>query len=152
MAITLEANYSKKLGLPQYSSHQYSVTVRTEVSDLSQVDDESSRLYRQLQNAVDRDIQDSGFLPGSDDLPPVAPFERQPRVRTTAASEQWNCSPKQQGLIEKLMREHKISREDVEKLALFRFKTDLTALNKMQASGLIDELIDTYSKRKGARS
>ena len=35
MAITLEANYSKKLGLPGYSSHQYSVTVRTELSDLN---------------------------------------------------------------------------------------------------------------------
>ena len=33
MAIHLEANYSKKLGLPGYSSHQYSVTVKTEVTD-----------------------------------------------------------------------------------------------------------------------
>ena len=33
MAIQLEANYSKKLGLPGYSSHQYSVTIRIEVSD-----------------------------------------------------------------------------------------------------------------------
>ncbi len=41
MAITLEANYSKKLGLPGYSSHQYSVTVRTELADLNQVDVES---------------------------------------------------------------------------------------------------------------
>ena len=31
MAIILEANYSKKLGLPGYSSHQYAVTVRTEL-------------------------------------------------------------------------------------------------------------------------
>lgn len=28
MAIVLEANYAKKLGLPNYSSHQYSVTNR----------------------------------------------------------------------------------------------------------------------------
>jgi hypothetical protein len=32
-AIHLEANYSKKLGLPGYSSHQYSVTIKTEVTD-----------------------------------------------------------------------------------------------------------------------
>ena len=35
MAIALEANYAKKLGLPNYSSHQYSVTSRTEVTELS---------------------------------------------------------------------------------------------------------------------
>ena len=42
MAITLEANYSKKLGLPGYSSHQYMITLKTELADLSQVDAESS--------------------------------------------------------------------------------------------------------------
>jgi hypothetical protein len=36
MAIQLEANYSKKLGLPGYSSHQYSVTIRTELGDIKQ--------------------------------------------------------------------------------------------------------------------
>ncbi len=34
MAVIIEANYSKKLGLPAYSSHSYSVTLRTEVADL----------------------------------------------------------------------------------------------------------------------
>ena len=152
MAIVLEANYQKRLGLPNYSSHAYSVTVRTEVSNLAKVEEASSKLYQQLQEAVDRDIQQTGFLPGAENAPPVAQFERQPGARAQTEPDQWNCSSKQQGLIERLMREHKISREDVEKLALFRFKTDLTALNKMQASGLIDELIDTYSTRKGARS
>ena len=37
MAVFIEANYSKKLGLPQYSSHQYSVTIRTELTDVSQL-------------------------------------------------------------------------------------------------------------------
>lgn len=31
--ITLEANYSKKIGLPGYSSHQFSITLRTEIAD-----------------------------------------------------------------------------------------------------------------------
>jgi hypothetical protein len=34
MALVLEANYAKKLGLPGYSSHQYSVSIRTELTDL----------------------------------------------------------------------------------------------------------------------
>jgi len=148
MAITLEANYQKRLGLPNYSSHAYSVTVKTEVSNLSKIDEASNQLYRQLQDAVDRDIQETGFLPGSSDIPPVAQFERKPQNRMQS-NDSWHCSTKQQGLIEKLMREHKVSTEDVEKLCQFRFQTDLSRLNKMQASGLIDELIDTYGAAKG---
>lgn len=63
MAIQLKANYSKKLGLPGYSSHQYSVTLRLEVGDIKQVEAESARLYALLQGCVDRDIQETGFLP-----------------------------------------------------------------------------------------
>ncbi len=46
MAIVIEANYSKKLGLPAYSSHSYSVTIRSEVADLSQVESGVSQLVR----------------------------------------------------------------------------------------------------------
>ncbi len=42
--ITLEANYSKKIGLPGYSSHQLSVTLKSELSDVSKVEQESARL------------------------------------------------------------------------------------------------------------
>ena len=153
MAITLEANYSKKLGLPGYSSHQYSVTVRTEVSDLAQVEAASSQLYQQLQEAVDRDIQHPGFLPGATE--PSTAFQRggthgsQNRAVPDAA---WTCSDKQRGLIEKLMDEHGLSFAEVDELAHFRFKTGLKQLNKMSASGLIDEMFSTYtSKTKGGR-
>jgi hypothetical protein len=33
--LIIEANYSKKLGLPGYSSHQYSLTLRAEIADVS---------------------------------------------------------------------------------------------------------------------
>ncbi len=52
MAITFEANYSKKLGLPGFSSHQYSVTVKTELTDIKQVELESARLYALLQSCA----------------------------------------------------------------------------------------------------
>ena len=63
MAIILEAAYSKKLGLPNYSSHSYVVSIRTELSDLTQVEAESARLYALLQRSVDGEIQEVGFLP-----------------------------------------------------------------------------------------
>lgn len=62
MPIIIESNYSKKLGLPGYSSHSYSLTIRTELSDLGQLERESSKLYAILQGSVDREIQEVGFV------------------------------------------------------------------------------------------
>ena len=45
MALQLIAAYSKKLGLPEYSSHSFSVSITSEVSDLSQVEAEVNRVY-----------------------------------------------------------------------------------------------------------
>ena len=161
MAITLEANYQKRLGLPNYSSHAYSVTVRTEVSDLSKIEAASAHLYQQLQDAVDKEIQHPGFLPGGDNEGQpreVVPFDRggagaPPVTRNhTNPASAWNCSEKQQGLIEKLMAEHKIPFGELDELAHHRFNCGLKQLNKMSASGLIDELFDTYRKQPKGRS
>lgn len=95
MAIILEANYSKKLGLPAYSSHQYAITVRTEVNDLSQVQEASSHLYQQLQQAVDRDIQQTGFLPGAQEQsvqPAVSRFVANTSSSVTSLSAVTHCS------------------------------------------------------------
>ena len=61
--ITLECNYSKKLGLPRYSSHQFAITLRTEMADVNQVQAESARLYKLLQEGVDTSIKEIGYLP-----------------------------------------------------------------------------------------
>jgi hypothetical protein len=160
MAITLEANYSKKLGLPQYSSHQYSITVRTELSDLSKVEAASAHLYHQLQDAVDKEIQNPGFLPGdgSHGASQEVPFDRGGEGATPAPhnhaspSAEWNCSEKQKGLIISIMKENDIAFESVDELAHHRFNCGLKQLNKMSASGLIDELFDTYRKQPKGRS
>src|SRR3954465_13598556 len=92
MPVILEANYSKKVGLPGYSSHQYSITLRTEISDLTQVSNESQRQYGLLQGCVDRDIQHTGFLPQ----------QGEPRQNGHAAkrgSSEWGCFITQHALI-----------------------------------------------------
>lgn len=61
--LTLECNYSKKIGLPGYSSHQFMVTLRTEISDVNTVQVESDRVYGLLQAAVDASLQKVGWLP-----------------------------------------------------------------------------------------
>ena len=63
MAITLEATYSKKLGLPNFSSHCFVVSLSTELTELSQVERETAKLYAILQQSVDRELTEVGYLP-----------------------------------------------------------------------------------------
>jgi hypothetical protein len=164
MALQLVAAYSKKLGLPEYSSHSFSVSITSEVSDLSQVEAEVSRVYAVLQGSVDREIVNPGFVPGGPP-PPPAPVPAQrggysngqaatvpPPVNRVAAAGAWKCSPKQRELIEKVITEHRLNTGDVDGLAQQRFGVGLAQLNKLQASGLIEELLDTYASRpRGGR-
>ncbi|MDP0498049.1 MAG: hypothetical protein Q7Q73_17745 [Verrucomicrobiota bacterium JB024] len=169
MAIVLEANYCKKLGLPGYSSHQYGVTIRAELGDINQVPEESERVYRLLQSSVDRELQQTGWLPqGGQPQPGAATNTGFTRHRTpTAASEAepdgtdaWACSDKQRGLILKIVEENTLDRREVDELARERFGKGVRALNKLEASGLIDELLERYGgkgtssrppRRDGAR-
>jgi hypothetical protein len=159
MAITLEANYAKKLGLPNYSSHQYSVTIRTELTDLAQVEAESARLYRLLQDAVDREIEEVGFLPdattygmhpagsnggsgnssaGSDN------GSHRTGSRTDEDGSAWRCSDKQREFIQKIVAEKHLDKNDVEALAQQMFGAGVRQLNRLEASGLIDELLERH--------
>ena len=49
--LIIETNYSKKLGLPGFSSHQYSITLRAEIADIKP---NSARLR---ERAVDVDVR-----------------------------------------------------------------------------------------------
>ena len=148
MAIKLTANYAKKLGLPGYSSHQFNVSVETELTDLGQVQGESTRLYGLLQDAVDREMQNTGFVPedtygmeangsnGSASLPPQS------------ANGNWRCSDKQKELILKLVDENDLDKNAVEDLAIKRFDKGVRELNRLQASGLIEELLENSNGKK----
>ena len=160
MAIVLEANYAKKLGLPGYSSHQYSVSIRTELTDLSQVEQESSRLYRLLQDAVDQSIQEVGFMPdahtygsASNGAAPPATNGRSHHHANGngngnangSSTGAWRCSDKQRGLIEKVVREKNLDKSEVEQIAQEMFGAGVRQLDRLQASGLIDELFERYN-------
>jgi hypothetical protein len=171
MAIQLEANYSKKLGLPGYSSHQYSVTIRLEVGDIKQVETESSRLYALLQGCVDRDIQETGFLPvhGSSNGNGTSNGSHQSgsnghsnghanghhgtngngNGRHNGQGDAWSCSDKQRSLILKIVEDHRLDKQDIEALAQERFGKGVRQLNRMEASGLIEELLETHGGNAG---
>lgn len=151
MAIIIEAVYSKKLGLPQFSSHSYSVTIQTELQDLSQVERESSKLYTLLQGSVDREIQETGFMPGEDQT--RTGLTNVPRANAQNGNgDHWACSPKQKDLILKVVAEHGLDKQEIETLAQERFGNPVKVLNRLEASGLIDELLSRYGgKENGNR-
>ena len=145
MAIVIEANYSKKLGLPEFSSHQYSVTVRTEVSDLAKLEEESQRLYRLLQRCVDGSLQESGYVPGNRN------GNGNGKRRTDQGHEEdWNCSPGQRELITNMVQEHNLDKLEVENNARRLFGKGVKELNKLEASGLIKELMRNCNRERGS--
>ena len=151
--ITLECNYSKKLGLPGYSSHQFAITLRTEIADLAQVQLESARLYRLLQEGVDTSIKETGYLPtngnGNGRGNGQGQFSGSNGNPQTGDNGAWNCSEKQQNLIQKIVTENNLDKNEVEALAQERFGKGVKALNKLEASGLIEELLEKTGQNKG---
>lgn len=141
MAVKLIANYAKRLGLPGYSSHQFTVSIETELQSLDNVRQESARLYESLQEVVDQQIQKTGFVPpngyGMDEN----------------KNAEWKCSQKQRALIERIISENKLDQTEIEQLVTGMFGLRLQQLNKLQASGFIDELLDRHGngKRNGFR-
>src|SRR5213595_750911 len=105
MAVKLITNYAKRLGLPGYSSHQFSVSIETELQNLDNVRDESARLYDSLQQAVDEQIQETGFVP---------PDGYGMEVDKNGT---WNCSQKQRELIEKISRENNLDQNTLDRIA-----------------------------------
>ena len=162
MAIKLIANYSKRLGLPGYSSHQFEVSIETEISNTSELPLEAERLYGSLQAAVDAQIQQVGFVPDKHygiqpaQTPVPGAFSSQTTstssVRQTppvgapetsvATVPAWKCSEKQQSLILELAGKVGLDDSALNELATRRFNKSVAMLNRMEASGLIDELMN----------
>ena len=156
--IVLECNYSKKIGLPNYSSHQFSVSLKTELADITQVEQESTRLYEVLQQSVDQNIQQVGYLPSQNGSVVIkmqtnGHHNGNGNGHAKPVDDKWACSDKQRDLILKITTEAKLDKALVEQLATDRFGVGVKQLNKLQASGLIEELLAEtgQSKPRNAR-
>jgi hypothetical protein len=151
MAVKLIANYSKRLGLPGYSSHQFSVSVETELNTTDDIAYEAERLYHNLQSNVDAQIQNPGFVAPHDyGMEPSASQANTPQPNnvtpiTTEAA--WKCSPKQRDLILKVITENGLDKNEIEDLAVERFRKGVKQLNKLEASSLIGLIFDTQLKK-----
>ena len=149
MAVKLIANYSKRLGLPGYSSHQFSVSVETELNTTDDIAYEAERLYHNLQSNVDGQIQQTGFVPPHDygmETPAQQATPQPTNVLPIASEAAWQCSPKQQELILKLISENNLDKGEIEQQSRQRFSKGVKQLNKLEASGLIEELFEMTGK------
>lgn len=145
MAIKLIANYSKRLGLPGYSSHQFSISVETELVTTDDVAGESARLYQRLQESVDQQMLHTGFVPPGDyGMDADASLKESIPADDQSRSAAWKCSDKQRDLILKIVEEHNLDKNEVDHLARQRFGKGVRQLNKVEASGLIDELLEIH--------
>ena len=146
MAVKLIANYAKRLGLPGYSSHQFSVSVETELQNVTDVAGESARLYESLQKAVDDQMQQTGFVPPDG----YGMNGGQANGNGHQAGNEAGISDKQLDLINRIVRENNANKTDIENMAIQMFGGGVRTLNRMQASNLIDELFEKYPRRNGS--
>lgn len=148
MAVKLSANYSKKLGLPQYSSHSFSASVEVELTDISHVEHEVQRLYALLQQSVDQEIQQPGFVPQTET--PVHNRNSPRHSSPQPGNERWGCTDGQRGFILRIVSDNKMDKQEAESLSRQLFGTGVKQLNKMQASQLIEELLAKTGKPQGS--
>jgi hypothetical protein len=164
--VKLSAYYSKKLGLPAYSSHSFSASVEVELTELSQVNTECTKLYALLQHSVDREIQQVGFMPdpglyGNPNNGHGCALTHghhqghgsngHRSASRGANGDRWNCTEGQRAFILRIIAENHLDKQETEDLAVQMFGTGVKQLHKMQASQLIEELLAQAGRPRPAR-
>ena len=89
-------------------------------------------------------MQETGFCPEGNG----SPAARTNGPANQPHGDEWACSDKQKGLILKIVDENRLDKNAVEALAKEMFQTPVKVLNKLQASGLIEELLERYAPKK----
>jgi hypothetical protein len=165
MAVILSMTYQKKLGLPNFSSHSCSVSLTVEIPDASVAAQESSKLYALLQTAVDAEIQEVGYMPdassygmkpsqngnGSNGHGTNGNGHHRPQPLQHRNGDAWNCTDGQKQFIQRIVNEHQLNKDDVEATAQQLFGTGVKQLDKMQASQLIEELLEKTGQKNNGR-
>ena len=140
MAILLQFDYGKKLGLPNYSSHNFGVSMKAEVSDPEDIPQEAERAYGILQQAVDKQMENPGFLP--------SPRQENQDQTNETDPEKWNCTEKQRGLILKILSQNDLPESAIEEVAQGLHGRPMSQLGKMQVSTVISEVLDRWGKHR----
>lgn len=149
MAIQIVASVGKKVGQPNYGSKSFNLSCTKEITDLGTLEAESVKLHALLERIVEGQI-DKDHGEQSEITDHVAPVNR---IRSNGAESndhndgQWNCSPKQASLITKLLKDHGLE-DEAERLSQQLWQLPIPSLNKLQASGLIENLLAITKQAK----
>ena len=143
MAILLEFNYGKKLGLPGYSSHNFGVSMKAEVNDPEAIPEEAAKAYSILQESVDSQITNPGFVPsGNSNAIQVQPNGNNAKTNP----DEWNCTVRQKGLLMTILERNNLDPEVVEDLSQEIHGRPMADLGKMQVSAIISEVLDRWGR------
>ena len=153
MAILLEIHYDKRLGLPGYSSHDFGVSLKTEVTDLDQIRQESERAYQILQKSVDSQIIHRGYVP--DQVNNSGVTNQEEKDNTSAGigkndnnTEKWNCTIRQKDLILNVLERNNLDPQTANELGVELHGKKMDRLTKLQVSGVITELLNRFGRKK----
>jgi hypothetical protein len=144
MAILLEFKYDKRLGLPGYSSHDFGVSMRTEVNNVEEIQEESEKAYRLLQQSVDAQLSNPGFIPSENDKESES---KETQIKGTDP-EKWNCTERQRGLILKILSQNDLPESAIEEVAQDLHGRPMSELGKLQVSSVISEVLDRWGRHK----
>ena len=153
MAILLEIHYDKRLGLPGYSSHDFGVSLKTEVTDLDQIRQESERAYQILQKSVDSQIIHRGYVPEQVNNSGVTNQEEKDNTsvgidKNDNNTEKWNCTVRQKDLILNVLERNNLDPQTTNELGLELHGKEMDRLTKLQVSGVITELLNRFGRKK----
>ena len=153
MAILLEIHYDKRLGLPGYSSHDFGVSLKTEVTDLDQIRQESERAYQILQKSVDSQIIHRGYVPKQVNNSGVTNQEEKDNTsvgidKNDNNTEKWNCTVRQKDLILNVLERNDLGPQTANKLGVELHGKEMDRLTKLQVSGVITELLNRFGRKK----
>ncbi len=136
MATVLKATYTTGLTQAGLSDHRFSLSLRTKVADLTQVQTECARLYAVLQASMENVLQNHGSLP----LNLNGHGERRHIIRSLRGDQNrstWACSRKQRKLLRRFIAKCNLDWSFIERAAQERFAKPVQALNQSQARELI---------------
>ncbi|MDF1849519.1 MAG: hypothetical protein P1U85_01705 [Verrucomicrobiales bacterium] len=166
MPITLLTHYSKKCGIPHYSSISASASVEVELHDLEAIPSEIEKLYHVLQSSVDSQLAEHvGFVPegnyGVTDVQQPSPNGNGHSIHSSNGNHNhgnngshstngaFQCSEKQRTLILDLQKQLGLSDADLDEHSHQLFSKPVRQLNKLSASGLITALLEMAGKSNG---
>jgi hypothetical protein len=111
---------------------------------VEQIKEESERAYRLLQQSVDAQLSNSGFIPSENGKEP----ESKGNQTNETDPEKWNCTERQRGLILKILSQNDLPESAVEEVAQDLHGQPMATLGKRQVSTVISEVLDRWGKHK----